>query len=198
MSREATVSPADLELSGLPKRSYPAAAISAYILAKDGNRPHLMPEAFTEGAQLTMDVRTDTIQFPQTTHGRDGITDVLVRRFNQTYENVYTLCLGLPPEPGVQDFSCDWLVAMSQKQDGAVRVGCGRYDWSFTPGGPMVSALTITIETMEVMPHYTLAPVMNWVSGLPYPWCPRTALARAAPRLSGVAQALRHLALEID
>jgi hypothetical protein len=176
----------------------PADSIATYIRAKDGNRPHLLHAAFAADATLAMVVRTEAISFPPASRGRDAIADTLVRRFNQSYENVYTLCLGSQPEAGVQAFSCDWLVAMSQKQDGAVRVGSGRYDWSFTPGGPMVSALTITIETMEVMPPDTLAPVMNWVSGLPYPWCPRTAPARAAPRLFGVAQALRHLGLEID
>lgn len=171
----------------------PAECIATYIRAKDGNRPHLLDTAFAADATLAMAVRTDAISFPPASHGRHAIADTLVRRFNQAYENVYTLCLGPPPEAGTQVFSCDWLVAMSQKQDGAVRVGCGRYDWSFTPAGHTVGALTITIEAMAVMPPDTLAPVMHWVSGLPYPWCPRAAPTQAAPRLPAVEPVLRYL-----
>ena len=171
----------------------PADCIASYILAKDGNRPHLMDAAFTPDATLKMVLHTDAISFPAASHGRTAIAETLVRRFNHTYENIYTLCVGSPPEAGVQAFACDWLVAMSQKQYGAVRIGCGRYDWSFTPTGDRVRALTITIETMALLQPDTLAPVMEWVSDLPYPWCPRAELSRAAPRLAGVEQALQLL-----
>ncbi len=171
----------------------PADCIAAYILAKDGNRPHLMDAAFTPDATLKMVLHTDAISFPPASHGRTAITDTLVRRFNLKYENIYTLCVGPPPEAGVQAFACDWLVAMSQKQYGAVRIGCGRYDWSFTPTGERVRALTITIEDMALMQPDTLAPVMAWVSALPYPWCPRAEFSRTAPRLAGVEQTLQLL-----
>ena len=36
-------------------------AISTYILAKDGNRPFLMPQAFAPDAELSMQVKTDAI-----------------------------------------------------------------------------------------------------------------------------------------
>ena len=168
----------------MPKRSYPAAAISAYILAKDGNRPHLMPEAFTEGALLTMDVRTDTIQFPQATHGRDGITDVLVRRFNQTYENVYTFCLGAPPLAPAPDFECGWLVVMSEKASGRLRTGSGRYAWTFDEDSGLVSGLVITIDGMLVLAPELVPTAMAWARALPYPWCPLDLAESSMPVLA--------------
>lgn len=167
-----------------------ADSILAYIRAKDGNRPHLLDEAFADDATLQMVVRTEAISFPTSFVGREAIAETLVRRFNQTYENVYTLCIGAPPGADAEAFSCDWLVAMSEKQGGAVRIGCGRYDWSFTHAEHRVQRLTITIEAMEVLPAEALAPVMNWVSGLPYPCCPRQLAIGATPNLQGVIRVL--------
>jgi hypothetical protein len=82
---------------------------------------------------------------------------------------------------------------MSDKQSRAVRVGCGRYDWSFTDIG-RVRGLVITIGVMEVLPAEALEPVMSWVSSFPYPWCPASTAAQAIPALAGlsnVALALR-------
>jgi SnoaL-like domain len=174
----------------------PAESIAAYISAKDGNRPHLLDAAFTPDATLRMVVRTDAITFPPASQGRDAIAETLVRRFNQTYENVYTVCIGLPPAAGAQAFSCDWLVAMSEKQGGAVRIGCGRYDWTFEPDGPRVRALTITIEAMQVLPAERLAPIMGWASCLPYPWCSLQAAQEAPVAIPGVRQIVQYLRRE--
>lgn len=174
----------------MTRRAYPAAAISAYILAKDGNRPHLLPEAFTEGAVLTMDVRTDAIQFPQTTTGRDAIADVLVRRFNQAYENIYTFCLGAPPLAPVMQFECAWLVVMSEKATGRLRAGSGRYAWSFDGATGLVDALAITIDGMLVLPEALVPPAMAWARALPYPWCPLELAESTMPALQDL-QALR-------
>jgi SnoaL-like domain len=167
--------------------------IAAYIRAKDGNRPHLLDAAFTDDATLQMIVRTAAISFPASVAGRDAIADTLVRRFNQTYENVYTLCIGSPPAVASEVFSCDWLVVMSEKQGGAVRIGCGRYDWSFAASGGKVRALTITIDAMEILPPDALAAAMDWVSALPYPWCDRRTLAAVPPNLPGAHQVLELL-----
>jgi len=44
--------------------STPSNAVRNYILAKDGNRPFLMRQAFAEDAELEMVVNTDAISFP--------------------------------------------------------------------------------------------------------------------------------------
>ena len=171
----------------------PAEAITAYIRAKDGNRPHLLNAAFAKDASLHMQVKTNSITFPPACLGRESIAETLVRRFNQSYENVYTFCLGAPPVSACESFSCDWLVAMSEKQGGALRVGCGRYDWTFS--GPLcqVSALHITIEAMDTLPAATLEPVLAWVASLPYPWCGRASMLASAPDLVELQAALSFL-----
>ncbi len=171
----------------------PADSIANYISAKDSNRPHLLERAFTKDVSLNMNVQTDAITFPPSVIGREAVADTLVRRFGQTYENIYTFCLCARPLQGDRALSCGWLVAMSEKQAGAVRVGCGRYDWSFSSTDSRVDSLAITISAMEVLPAAALGRVMNWVQALPYPWC---AVARAeldAPDIPEVKRVLQRL-----
>jgi len=156
-------------------------SIQQYISAKDGNRPHLLDQAFTSEATLDMIVRTGSISFPAQVEGREGIGDVLVRRFGQTFENVYTFCLALPPAVDAKAFQCKWLVAMSDKSSGEVRVGCGLYDWRFEPDSKRAEGLTITIEHMQTLPPADLPAVMAWVSELDYPWCEPLAAMNNVP-----------------
>lgn len=162
----------------------PAEAIVAYIRAKDENRPYLMEHAFDQDAALVMVVKSDAISFPPITSGREAITHILVREFGRTYENVRTLCLGSPPESSETNFSCRWLVGMSAKNDGAVRVGCGRYNWSFRPQVPrLAKRLEITIDVMQILTPPNLSSVTDWLFALPYPWCPIQTAFEAAPQL---------------
>ena len=159
----------------------PRQSIEDYIRAKDENRPYLMSRAFAEAATLAMVVKTGTISFPPDAQGREAVTDVLVRRFGLTYENVRTHCLGPPPRDDDTEFSCDWIVGMSEKASRNVRVGCGRYDWSFRAG--LVERLTITIEVMQVLAPDSVLAIMDWLAPLPHPWCPaQTMLAGMPPR----------------
>lgn len=161
-----------------------AELVATYIRAKDSNRAYLMNAAFAPEATLDMVVNTGTISFPPHVSGRDAIADVLVRRFGQTFENVYTFCLCPPPDRDAPTFSCAWLVGMSEKDGGAVRVGCGQYHWTFRDDSPrQVERLRITIDHMHVLSPSHLSTVMNWLSHLPYPWCPRKAVLQTAPRL---------------
>jgi len=169
-------------------------SIATYIRAKDRNRPDLMASAFVEDATLEMVVNTGTISFPPLTRGLASITEVLVTRFGQMFDNVRTFCLAGPPRPDEDTFSCAWLVAMSERQTGAVRVGCGRYDWSFRDGSArLVEHLRITVDLMQVLPAQDFDAVMGWLAKLPYPWCPGAAATRNAPRLDGVEPVIRYL-----
>ena len=87
----------------------PAHSIEHYIHAKDSNRPDLLRHCFTPDASLEMTVRTATIAFPAQASGRAAIADILVRNFAQTYENVYTLCIGPPPSGHASTHACQWL-----------------------------------------------------------------------------------------
>jgi hypothetical protein len=165
----------------------PSEAIQTYLRAKDQNRPHLMRRVFSETAKLEMDVETGAISFPPVTIGVDEITRVLVRDFGQVYENVYTFCLANPPASNAGKFACRWMVGMSEKVTGAVRIGCGHYDWSFQPSEPhLVDKLGIAIKTMLVLPPECLRPVMDWLSELPYPWCRPSEAVRGMPNLAAI------------
>jgi hypothetical protein len=173
-------------------RSTPAAAIEAYVRGKDGNRPHLLRAAFTETAHLTMRVHTSGISFPGGATGRPAIADLLVRRFNQTWENIYTLCIGYPPKDNVESFTCDWLVAMSAKEDGGARAGCGRYDWAFDHDTGLAHSLTITITAMESV-ACDVEEMTSWTAALPYPWCQAGAVKLGAPDTAALSEVLERL-----
>ena len=164
----------------------PADAVETYILAKDGNRPFLMQRAFAANAELEMVVKTDAISFPSTAKGVKAIADVLVHRFGIDYENVYTVCLSRPSDADRRHFTCHWLVGMSAKSDGQVRVGCGRYDWTFGLDG-LVEKLVITIDVMNLFPAAELSATMVWLSRLPYPWCAPRDVLEAMPKAAGFA-----------
>ncbi len=144
--------------------------LRAYFHAKDENRPHLLAGVFSDGARLDVENRSDHISFPATTVGLDRIADVLVRRFNQTYENIYSFYMDRPDDDA-DAFSCDWLVGMTEKETRSVRVGCGRYDWTFqTAPVFLATRLVITIEAMVVMPPAAADETMRWLLALNYPW----------------------------
>lgn len=171
----------------------PEELLRTYFHAKDENRPHLIRRAFCDSAVLEMNVRTDEVSFPPVTRGVDAIADVVASRFGQTFENVYSFYMQRPAA-GVTRFSCDWLVGMSEKANGNVRVGSGRYDWSFQREAPhRVERFVITIEAMPVLPPSQLSSVMDWLSTLPYPWCSPGAVRAAFPGIAALEPVLRYL-----
>lgn len=160
-------------------------SIETYIRAKDGNRPFLIADAFTADAELTMQVNTQAISFPGAVKGAKAISNVLISEFSQRYENVYTFCIGEPPD-GRPAFSCDWLVCMSEKGTGLARAGFGRYEWRAAEDSGQVTKLRITIEEMTTLPQDTVEPILRWANALPYPWCPRERLGENAPEIEAI------------
>lgn len=172
----------------------PLEAISTYFHAKDGNRPFLMRRAFAEDARLEMVVKTDAISFPSTASGLPELEEILVRRFATAFENVYTFGLRPPTEADRRHFTCPWLVAMSTRSDGALRVGSGLYDWQFSPDARcLVEKLVITIDVMEVLPASELGDIMGWITALPYPWCRPGEVVLGMPHLEKLAPVERYL-----
>jgi hypothetical protein len=167
-----------------------ADTVARYIQAKDFNRPHLLGAVFAADAVLEMTDPAATMSFPSRVRGLDAIADVLVRRFAQAYENIYTFCLCPPPADGTS-LSCRFLVGMSEKDGGAVRVGCGTYAWSFSGASGRVERLAITIDRMETLPADLLPVVMDWLRGLPYPWCPVERAAASMPHVPGLSPLAR-------
>jgi hypothetical protein len=168
--------------------STPFDAVSTYFYAKDGNRPYLMRRAFTEDVDLEMVVKTEAISFPGSAKGLVAIEDILSRRFSNDMENVYTFCLERPSDANRRHFPCHWLVGMSARNNGPIRVGAGRYDWYFTPDARcLVHRLIITIDVMQVFPASSIDTIMSWLTGLNYPWCAPEEMLRSIPRIDGMA-----------
>ncbi|MEH6472446.1 MAG: hypothetical protein V7752_14455 [Halopseudomonas sp.] len=156
--------------------------VSRYIKAKDNNKPHLMEAVFSQQATLKMDVQTDNISFPADVSGVEQITQTLVCEFNSTYENIYTLCLADTLQQTSTTLNCRWLVCMTEKVSGALRVGFGDYRWRFEDQPPQLACeLTIVIDTMTILPDEALPAVMHWFDQQPYPWTRSSELLQSMP-----------------
>ena len=174
--------------------SSPFDAVTTYFLAKDGNRPFLMRRAFAEDVDLKMIVKTDAISFPKSANGVAAIEDILARRFADDFENIYTFCLARPSAANRRHFPCHWLVGMSAKNNGPIRVGSGRYDWYFTSDERcLVERLVITIDVMQMFPASQLDSIMGWISSLPYPWCTAEQTLEAMPEIEGLSVVQNYL-----
>jgi len=177
----------------------PEAVLTDYFRAKDGNRPHLLERVFAADAELQIRNLSDNIAFPAMTHGRAAIADVLVRSFALANENVYSFYLDAPPAADAQTFDCAWLVGMSERSSGQVRVGCGTYEWAFEPhASHMARRLVVDIEAMQLLPAAESTPVFAWLRALNYPWSSADRALHGLPAnelLSPIAQFLsRHVA----
>jgi hypothetical protein len=180
-------------------RLAPEAVLRGYFHAKDENRPHLLENVFASDVELVIRNQSTNISFPAVTQGRSAVAEVLVRSFTLSYENVYSFYLSSPP-PDVREFACPWLVGMSERSSGEVRVGCGTYDWTFEPHAPnAASRLVITIEAMQVLPATESEAVFAWLRAQSYPWSSPEAALRGIPAnaaLSPIARFLgRHVAV---
>ena len=165
-----------------------------YFRAKDGNRPHLLERVFCADAQLEVKNATAVIAFPAMTHGREGIADVLVRNFGRDNDNVYSFYLSAPPVGAVEQFSCNWLVGMTEKSSNSVRVGCGTYHWTLNyQPRPCARALAISIDVMQILPQAEQGSVMAWLETMRYPWCSASSAARSAPEIQGLKPVLECL-----
>ena len=177
----------------------PEAVLRGYFHAKDENRPHLLEDVFASDAELIIHNRSANIAFPAFTQGRSAIAEVLVRSFALSNENVYSFYLDRPPS-AVREFTCPWLVGMSERSSGDIRVGCGTYEWSFEHHAPHVAIrLVVTIEAMQVLPGAESAEIFGWLRTLDYPWSSPEAVRQGIPMnelLSPIAQFLdRHVAV---
>lgn len=177
-----------------PKSFTPEAVLRGYFHAKDENRPHLLEDVFTSSAEVFIRNQSANISFPAVTKGRSAIAEILVRSFALSYENIYSFYLGRPTLV-VREFACPWLVGMSERSSGHVRVGSGTYDWAFDPySAHMASRLVITIEAMQVLPLTESEGVFAWLRGLNYPWSTPEAALHGIPAnelLSPIAQFLK-------
>jgi hypothetical protein len=170
-----------------------------YIRAKDDNKPYLMAEVFSLNAELTMKVNSENIVFPPKTVGLEAITDVLVRRFSENFENVFTFCFSDSLKGSAVEVSCAWLVVMNEKRGRECRVGCGRYDWQYVDEDKiLVSTLTISIEQMLVVDADQTALIMAWVEELSYPFCYSVEAINIMPDIAALSPVREYLSNYIE
>jgi len=164
-----------------PNSFTPEAVLRGYFHAKDENRPHLLEDVFASNAELVIRNESENITFPAFTRGRSAIAEVLVRSFALANENVYSFYLGRPSLE-VREFSCPWLVGMSERSSGQVRVGCGTYEWTFESRAPhRASRLVVAIEAMQVLPSTESDLVFGWLRAQNYPWSSAGAARQGMP-----------------
>lgn len=165
-----------------------------YIRAKDENRPRIMADAFLPDATLNMKLSTTAVAFPSETQGVEGIADVLSRTFGTRFDNVYTFYLDHPGRDTRRDtFACDWLVAMTQKDDNTLRVGCGGYVWHMQAEPHRVARLDIDIDAMVVLEPGLTDQVFDWIERLPYPWTAARTVLGHAPDIAALAPVLQRI-----
>ena len=81
-----------------------------------------------------------------------------------------------------------------EEHRGAVRIGCGRYDWEFsTAPQHRAISLVITIETMVSLPAETAPEIFEWLVGLPPTFYDAKQALAAAPRQESLAPVLAYL-----
>lgn len=173
------------------------AAISTYISSKDGNRPQLIRAAFAENRELEMVARTDVISFPSSAKGMEEVTKILVADFGGQYKMLRTFCLSRPSSPDA--FSLRLARRDVGKAGGAVRVGCGHYDWYFGfDEHRQVKNLSSTSKRCVFFqnPEQALEPIMQRLAALPYPWCSSTQACEVIPAIDTLRTIERFLALE--
>ncbi|MHA6889152.1 hypothetical protein [Ralstonia pseudosolanacearum] len=172
-----------------------ARLLEGYLHAKDDHLPHLIDGIFAPDARLTFALATQNIAFPSRADGAAAITRTLVTDFGAQYHRCRTYCVvrrgDLPEAPRVGNGPVSlapmpWLVVMQARAGGALRVGHGRYRWTFDRAGDdwRVSDLHIDIARMDVVDD---ARADAWRAAiqqaLPYPWVDAQVLRAAVARL---------------
>ncbi len=175
------------------------ALLEAYIDAKDNNRPQRIGDVFARDAELAFSLATENIAFPSRVAGADAIARTLVTDFGARYSQcrTYYVCDALQPRNG-SIAGLPWLVVMREPEAGALRIGHGVYDWTFSPGidgtEPRVAHFHIQIARMDVIADHDARLLAQVHERLPYPWLSPVALRdeldalrRAAPAFAFVA-----------
>jgi hypothetical protein len=171
--------------------------LERYVEAKDLTRPHLMRQIYATDAVLTFSIATDSISFPERVSGVDGITRTLIVDFAAKYNRCKTfyVCDSLPENTETITI-VPWLVLMHEAARGCLRVGKGRYEWTFEPvghGGMQVVAMHIHIARMDTVDDADGRLLAAAQSVLPYPWLPPGVMHSRLGTLSETDPALNFL-----
>lgn len=150
--------------------------LECYIRAKDQNQPDLIFDCFGPDAELTFSIATEAIDFPRRVNGAAAIAKTLVTDFGEKFDRCRTYYLCAAPDVN-EDGICTmpWLVAMRQKDNEALRLGKGTYQWRtgrVAGKGMRIIGLHIAIERMDVIDDPGSAKLQALQELLSYPWLP--------------------------
>jgi hypothetical protein len=167
--------------------------IETYVRAKDQTRPYEMARVFTPDVNLTMNVLTREIEFPPQAQGLQSVAKILCSDLNRRFENILTFCLSEPPGDTADSYKCEWIVVMSEKEGGQVRVGGGIYEWNLDPSHSLISSFVITVKGMGTLSIDHLPQITEWVRQLDYPWTTRPRIEASGSTIEGLIEILRQV-----
>ena len=154
--------------------------LECYVRAKDRNQPEMILDCFAADAELTFDIATDAIDFPRSVTGAAAIARTLVADFGERFESCRTYYVCAAPEVDADGIcTMPWLVAMRQKDNGALRLGRGEYRWRIArmgDGSDRIVGLHIAIERMDTIDDPGSATLRSLQDTLSYPWLTPTEL----------------------
>lgn len=154
-----------------------ASLLEAYVAGKDQGRPELLEEIYTGDARVTFAIETASISFPDEIVGNREIARVLSTDFNRKYDQVrtYYLSKGIS-EPGELSIARQgWLVLMREKENNAIRVGTGHYNWqieSRSPATVQIAHHHICIYDMLCLHNQSPDILSELQEQFTYPWLP--------------------------
>lgn len=158
--------------------------LHTYLRAKDENRPFLLAEAFASQARFeTTFASASDFEQGAPSEGLAAITATF-RELGAMCENIFTVCTTESIEDGSDTLVCKWVVAMSERETGRVRVGWGDYRWRFDTRSGLATELLVNMQRMVVLDPATADGVLGWISALPLPWCTTAQLLRRVPALT--------------
>ena len=153
--------------------------VRAYLEAKDYQRPHRFAEAFTDDARFRTTFAFDTDwNSSDAVHGLPAITETF-RRLGAGFENLVTFCL--PESLRWEDDALHmrWVVFMTGRKSGQIRVAWGDYQWRFTAINRRATSLDVHMHAMRELPSNPR--LLDWAMALPHVWCTGAVARRCLP-----------------
>jgi len=160
--------------------------LRAYLHAKDCGVPARFADAFTPDA-------TFTSRFEFETSFSDEEPRVGLAAIAETFglltkhcDNITTLCTLDSVVTDGDTLRNKWIVAMTNRDSGCIRVAWGDYVWTMDPEAERARSLIVNMRHMAEMGPEHAEVVLVWLRALPAPWCDGQALVVDMPALLGL------------
>ena len=159
--------------------------LTKYLEAKDQQRPFLFGEVFTSEAMFQSRFAFETdFNDERPVHGLDAIAGVF-QRMGSRVENIFTVYTPSSVRWDAGALSIDWLVGMSERESGKLRLAWGDYAWRFNPAGTRATELVVLMRQMIELPASAGSSINHWLAELPAPWCEAEQILESMPSFAG-------------